>query len=63
MSIKKNSEVIRNKAGEMKRMYACIFVFAIEKNISGIKAQIETANRFLSRRFLNDFHRNQINGT
>ena len=36
-----------NNAGEMKRMYACIFVFAIEKNRSGNdrRTQIKIAKR------------------
>lgn len=44
-SINQNSEEIMNSAGEAKRIYPCIFVFAYEKKKNGIRNQMETTIR------------------
>ena len=65
MMVKEFEEVCfndKNKAGDVKRIYPCILVFANEKNINGTKNQIEIAKYLKFLKFVIVFHRNQING-
>jgi hypothetical protein len=51
-----------NKAGDVKRIYPCIFVGTAEKNIKGIKTHTISDQDFILRGSLYIRQINQING-